>query len=111
MMDIVILAYLIVAIAVVARLLASNGWDWKPVIYPDGHFQLNFVFIIVTGFLAAIPILESVDLTVTTLYAQIFVLFTIFTAVYGTPAVIDKVGTYVAPTPEPEDLEEPVDYI
>lgn len=94
--------YFVVFLAVLARLLASNGWEWKPAFYPDGKFQLNSILIIITGFLAAIPILDTVDVTGLDPVMTFAALFTIFMSVYGTPAVIDKVVSAVTPATEDE---------
>lgn len=112
-MDIQILVYLTVLMAVIARLFASAGWKITPAVDENGKFQLNVIFIIITGFMAAIPVVQSLNL----LGDPIYILITAFTAVYGTPAFLDKVGTVVTPTPTPvepepqpeqEDAAEPV---
>lgn len=93
-------AYLIVLLAVIARLFASAGWKLTPAIdEKTGKFQLNVIFIVLVGFVSAVPVVQSINLAGDPVYVAI----TIFMAVYGAPAVIDKVGTAITPTPVAED--------
>jgi hypothetical protein len=100
-------AYLIVLLAVIARLFASAGWKLTPAIdEKTGKFQLNVIFIVLVSFVSAVPVLQSINLVGDPVYVAI----TIFMAVYGAPAVVDKVGTAITPTPVTEDQvteEEP----
>lgn len=100
-------AYLIVLLAVIARLFASAGWKLTPAIdEKTGKFQLNVIFIVLVSFVSAVPVLQSINLAGDPVYVAI----TIFMAVYGVPSVVDKVGTAITPTPVTEDQvteEEP----
>ena len=91
--QIAIVLYVVALLAVIARLFKNAGWKLAPAINEQGKFQLNFVFIIVTGFVAAVPIISAVSTA-----DPITAIVTVFTAVYGTPTVIDAGVTAVVPT-------------
>ncbi|OEC87875.1 MULTISPECIES: hypothetical protein [Methanobacterium] len=94
-----ILAYIVILIAVIARLFRSAGWNLTPA-YVNGKFQINVIPIIIMGFVASIPIMDTVNLIgAITLQAQIALLFTIFTGVYGTTASLDYIGDLLTTTP------------
>ena len=97
-------AYLLILLAVIARLFASAGWKLTPAIdEKTGKFQVNVIFIILIGFVTAIPVLNTVNLNGDPVYVAI----TIFLSVYGAPAVIDKVGTAITPTPVSDEKASP----
>jgi hypothetical protein len=114
LIDSTIFQYILLAVvllAVFVRLLKSEGWDLKPMFYENGNFQINTVFILITGFLGAIPILETVNVIgATTISLQLIAMWTVFAGVYGTPAGIDGIGTilnqYAQSRKAPEELEE-----
>ena len=94
---VLILAYIIIVIAVILRLIASEGWKLTPSFEDSGHFQINVILIIITRFLASIYILQTVTLTGN--YITILESFiTIFTATYGTPAALDPILTAALPS-------------
>jgi hypothetical protein len=90
----VIIGYIVIFAAVVLRLLKSKGWDWKPMFYVNGEFQMNTVFIIITGFIASLVYMNTAQLIAAqTFEAQVAVLWGLFAVVYGTTAGIDAIGT------------------
>jgi hypothetical protein len=113
MADIVLIVLVIALIlAVVLRQIKSDGYLILPKV-EDGKFQLNALFYIIVGVMFGIPIIGQVYPTITSGDTLTLLLGfgIVFTSIYGTSTLVDAAGTAVTPTPEPEELEEPVDYI
>ena len=101
-----ILAYAVIIIAVVARLLRSEGWSLTPTFEKDGKFQVNVIGIILTGVLGSLTILDTVNFsTAVTLQSQVALLWVIFSGVYGTPASLDFIGTLLGNKQTNEEQE------
>jgi hypothetical protein len=92
---VIYILWIVVILGIVARLLASDGWKLGPAFMDNGKFQLNVIPIIIFGALAAAPILQTVDLNANLIY----LIFTVFVAVYGTPSALDHIGNFILPTP------------
>ena len=95
----VLLTYIPVVLGVVARIFASAGWKLTPA-WNNGKFQVNIIPIILVGFLASVPILNSINVTGAD---PVMAFITIFLAVYGAPAVLDKGLTSALPEPAKQD--------
>jgi len=98
-MDVMVLkalAIVVIFIAIVGRLWRSEGWARFPGFDENGKFQVNVIGIIITGVIGALPILDTLNFdAATTLYLQLALLGTVFTGVYGTPASLDFIGTFL----------------
>lgn len=93
--------FVVAALAVIFRIWAQSGYKATPFWDKEtGKFQLNVVGIIVAGVITAVPIINAVPVDGDFTYT----ILTTFMTVYGVPAVVDKVGTAVLPSPQEEQV-------
>jgi len=98
MIDVTVL-YIVALVAIVFRIYAQAGYKLTPFYDKEtGKFQLNIIGIIIAGFITAIPVINATPLTGDLVYTVLVV----FMTVYGVPAVVDKFGTIITPTPTSE---------
>jgi fluoride ion exporter CrcB/FEX len=96
--------YIVGILAILFRLWAQSGWDWKPMFYEGGKFQLNIVGTVLIGFITAYPVIQAIPLN----QEPVILILTTFMTIYGTPAVVDKLLTRspIGNSPQEEVQEE-----
>jgi hypothetical protein len=101
--------YILAAVGIVLRIVADRGYDLKPILYPDGKFQMNIVFTIVAGFFASIPTINLLagQIVITDPMSILYGAFAVLVTAYGAPSILDGIGTIVTGTPN-EKLAEAV---
>lgn len=96
--------YILAAVGIVLRIVADRGYDLKPILYPDGKFQMNIVFTIVAGFFASIPAINLLagQIVITDPMSILYGAFAVLVTAYGAPSLLNGIGTIATPTPNTE---------
>ena len=106
--EMIYIFYAIAAVGILLRIVADRGYDLKPILYPDGKFQMNIVFTIIAGFFASIPVINLIagQVIVADPMSILYGGFAILVTAYGTPSLLDGIGTIVTSTPNEELANE-----
>ena len=101
-MEMIYIFYILAAVGIALRILADRGYDLKPILFPDGKFQMGVIFTIVAGFFASIPAINLLagQVIVADPMSILYGGFAVLVTAYGAPSLLNGIGTIVTPVPD-----------